>query len=246
MTQPVIETVRGIGLSRFLPSGVTRPFVFHDENDRVWVGKAISDRAPASHIASEILCGWLSGYLGLPWPRAVLVQMTTRLCSDLRDAGLDVRADVCAATEFLPDLQDFKEPSDSGGPEENRWHMEELFQQPHSVQAFYRKGVFDIWVGMEDDKYSALKIDSGGSPVFLDGDATWITDAFEIGVKARELLPIAIDLDTNRAVFLQGVLTERERFTPALDRVEAFREETLDRLLESLPKELEPPELLDP
>lgn len=240
MTKPVIETVRGVRLSRILPSGVTRPFVFHDEKDRAWVGKAISSRAPASHVASEILCGRLAAHLGVPWPRTTLVRITTELLSDLRDNGIDVMADVCVATEFLDNLRGFTAPSDYGGPEDNRRYMEERLRQPHRVEAFYRKGLLDTWVGMEDDKYSNLKVDADGSPVFLDGDTTWITLAFENADHAHDELPIAIDVHSRCSVFLRGILTESELFRPALDRVEAFEGETVDRLLESLPPELEP------
>ena len=180
----------------------------------MWVAKARTNENPDGRIISELICGQIADSLELSHPRNAIC----RVPSSIVPKPYDDERTVCACTEFIPGLKQFRNESE----------FREEFPDTSDEAMFYGKAVFDFWVGSP----TTTEIVSAKLPKFR-GDLNNEVDGAHVDAQLqRRRRDNGRDVAALEAIF--DHLATLARYGPVVSKGDLFSRFFVDRGCETL------------
>ncbi len=235
-------TVLCTTFNRFMGAGASKPFLATSDTGQNWVVKAQGNPQGDKSLFNELIAGHLAALIDMPWPRVSIAKLSDEVTAVLETEALRPTSHFAVGLEYVDGLQLVPWPEGGyvSGPEfarRNRAHILKLIPDRDRRDTFYGKMIFDNWVLLKDTKYDALHLDAEGKPFFLDASCAFGGTDWEETSLVWE--PAAIDI---RSPYLEGVLTELDRFQPWLARLQAISPLEIQECLSELPAEWSVPD----
>ena len=227
---------------RLMEAGASKPFLATSDVGQDWVVKNLGNPQGDKSLFNELVAGRLAALIGLPWPPVSVVNLSDEVMAALEGEGLRPTSHFAVGLEYIEGLQPVPWPEGgySLGPDfakRNAAHILKLVPRGDFRDVLYGKMIFDCWVLLRDTKYDAFYLDAEGKPFFLDASCAFGGTEWDEELLAWE--PTAVGV---RSPYLEGILTELDRFHPWLARLRALPLLKIQECVTGLPCEWSVPD----
>lgn len=210
--------------------GVTRPFVIRDDGGAQWVLKGPLVDRPNKRLVNELVAGRMAAWIGAPWPRVDVMQMSEDVYQRARDAGVPLTGRDAVALEYVRDLTPVAAPPGGYSVGGDGAHILAIWPSPGEHAPFFAKNVFDNWAQLEDTKGDTLYKTALGRPFFLDASHALGGEGWSSGPWRWEEAEIG-----PRFGYLEGIVDRASPHKPFVERLRRFEEEDAARCVSGIP-----------